>query len=319
MLTFVLKRLAQVGLVILLVSLVCFTLMHVIPGGPVGMLAQNPKVSPEDLAKIRQDFGLDQPTVVQYASWLRRIAFHGDFGRSLTTGEPVLAMIGQRLPATLELMGSAFLIALLGGLCLGVASALRPRTNLESFLTMVSLLLVSIPVFWLGLLAIMVFSVELGLVPASGMYTLGRPFSLLDHLRHLVMPTLVLSSVLMAGWGRYLKASLDDALASDYVTVARAKGLSDIAVITRHALRNSLGPVLAVIAMHLPLLFAGSVIVETLFSWPGLGRLFYDGLLRMDYTRLMGIVFVSSLLTTFFNLLGDICHGALDPRVGCSH
>ncbi|UCH85661.1 MAG: ABC transporter permease [Candidatus Latescibacterota bacterium] len=315
MLKYVLKRILAVVPLVLLVTALCFALMHVIPGGPEGVLASNPKIKPDDLARIRSNFGLDRPLVVQYGLWLERVVFHGDFGLSYVTGEPVSEMIGKRLPATLELMGSAFLLSLLVALAVGVVSVLKNNTAIDSLFTVGSLAVISIPVFWLALMSMMLFSVRLGVLPSAGMFTVGTPFSIVDHLRHLVLPTLVLSLVLVASWSRYARETLLEAMSADHIDVARAKGLPGTIVVLRHALRNAAGPIVTVVAMSIPILFTGSVVVETVFSWPGMGRLFYEGLLRHDYTRLMGIVFVSSILVALFNLLADCLYGILDPRI----
>ncbi len=315
MFEYILKRLLGIVPLVLLVTVVCFALMHAIPGGPEGVLTDNPKISPDDLARIRANFGLDRPLAVQYVMWLERVLFHADFGFSYVTGEPVAEMIGQRLPATLELMVSAFLLSLLVALAVGVISVLKRDTPVDSILTIGSLVVISIPVFWLALMSMMLFSVKWGVLPSAGRYTLGVPFSVTDHLRHLVMPTAVLSLVLVAGWSRYVRESLIEAMSADHINVARAKGLSTTAVLFRHGLRNAAGPMVTVVAMSVPILFTGSVVVETVFSWPGMGRLFYEGLLRHDYTRLMGIVLVSSMLVALFNLLADCLYGILDPRI----
>jgi peptide/nickel transport system permease protein len=298
----------------LVVSAVCFGLMHAVPGGPEGVMAENPRISPEDLRRIRENFGLDRPVAVQYAKWLERVVLHGDFGISYTTGEPVSEMIMERLPATLELMGSAFVLSILVGIGIGVLSALKRHTSIESLITLGSLVVISIPVFWLGLVSIMLFSVRWGLFPSGGISTLGEPFSLADHARHLVLPTIVLSSVFAAAWSRYTKEALAGVLDESFVAVARAKGLRTEIVVLRHALSNALAPVTTVVAMSVPVLFTGSVIIETIFAWPGMGRLFYEGLVRQDYTRIMGVVVVSSFLVAFFNLMADCLYGVFDPR-----
>lgn len=318
MMFFLGRRVAQIVPNLLLISVLCFALMHVVPGGPTGTLAENPKVRADDVARIRAHFGLDRPWPVQYVRWLERVALHGDFGRSYVTGEPVLPMILQRVPATLELMGSAFIIALLGALAIAVLGALRPYARLDTFFVMLSLVLLSIPVFWSGLMAMMLFCVHWKLLPSAGMTTIGLPFSVIDHLRHLVLPSMVLGLVFVATWSRYLRATLGQVLDERFIEVARAKGLSHATVILRHGLRSAAAPALTVVALNLPLLFTGSVIVETIFAWPGMGRLFFDGLLRMDYSRLMGIVFFASILVAVFNLIADIIHGLLDPRIKCA-
>ena len=314
MIGYITRRLAAIIPVLLLVSIACFGLMHAIPGGPEAVFAENPKVSPQDLDRIRSNFGLDRPVPVQYALWLERIVLHGDFGVSYTTGEPVSDMISERLPATLELVGSAFVLALLAGLSIGALSGLKRNTTAESLLTAGSLVVVSIPLFWLSIVSVMLFSVHWRIFAPGGSGTLGAPFSIVDHLRHLALPTMVLSVFFAAAWGRYVRESLVEVLDEDYITVARAKGLRESVVVVRHGVRNALVPVVTVVTMSLPVLFTGSVVVESIFAWPGMGRLFYEGLLRHDYTRVMGIVLVSSLLVSIFNLLADCLYGFLDPR-----
>jgi peptide/nickel transport system permease protein len=311
---FILRRLVGIVPLALVVSVVCFALMYAVPGGPEGMFAGNPKVKPDDVARIRSNFGLDRPVPVQYLAWLGRVVLHGDFGVSYTTGEPVIRMIAGRVPATLELMGSALALAVLLGLGVGSVSALARRGTAESIFLIGSLVVIAVPLFWLGLMSVMVFSVKWMLLPSGGTGTLGAAFSVVDHVRHLALPAMVLSLAFAASWSRYTRESLADVLDEKYITVARAKGLSPAAVLVRHGLRNAVPPVVTVIAVGLPALFTGSVVVETIFAWPGMGRLFYDGILKHDYTRVMGVVFVSSLLVALFNLVADCLHGILDPR-----
>jgi peptide/nickel transport system permease protein len=294
MLGYIAKRLLQTIPLVFLISILCFALMHAIPGGPVGALAENPRASADDLARIRANFGLDRSLPAQYGMWLERVLLHGDFGRSYVTGEPVLRMILHRMPATLELMGSAFFVALLIGLPLGALPVLRRSVHL---------------------MAMMLFSVKLRLLPSAGVVTMGEAFSIVDHLRHLVLPTAALSLVFIASWSRYFRESLEEVLTENFIGVAKAKGLAPSVVVFKHALRNALAPVLTVVALNLPLLFTGAIIIETLFAWPGMGRLFYEGLVRMDYSRLMGIIFISSIVITLFNLLADVVYGILDPRI----
>ena len=309
------KRLLEIIPLIFVVSLICFALMQATPGGPTAMLVQNPMVKPEDLARIRANFGIDEPVIVQYFMWLKRVVLHGDFGNSYVTGEPVWDMIKQRLPATIELMGSAFLLAFLFGISGGIIAALKRYTKFDSIITLLALVGISIPVFWLGLMSMMLFTVKFRLLPSAGMFSLGEPFSMVNHLRHLLMPSLVLSLFFVATRSRYMRASLSEMLQMNFIDVARAKGASRGSVIFKHAIRNAAIPVLTVIALNLPALFTGSIITETIFAWPGMGRLFYDGLLRQDYTRLMGIIFIASILIAFLNLVADTIYGLLDPRI----
>jgi peptide/nickel transport system permease protein len=289
--------------------------MQAAPGGPTALLSQNPMVKPDDLARIRANFGIDKPVIVQYFMWVKRVVLYGDFGHSYVTGEPVSEMIRQRLPATIELMGSAFILAFLFGISGGIVAALKRYTKFDSIITLMALVGISIPVFWLGLMSMMLFTVEWRLLPSAGMFSLGEPFSILDHLKHLLMPSLVLSLLFVASWSRYMRASMSEVLQMDFIDVARAKGASRGSVIFKHAIRNAAIPVLTVIALNLPALFTGSIITETIFAWPGMGRLFYDGLLRQDYTRLMGIIFIASILIALLNLIADTIYGILDPRI----
>ena len=210
---------------------------------------------------------------------------------------------------------AAFLLAFLLGLSGGIVAALKRYTKFDSIIMLVAVVGISIPVFWLGLVAMMLLTVKWHLLPSAGMFSLGVPFSVIDHLRHLLMPALVLSLLFVASWSRYMRASLSDVLRMNYIDVARAKGASRGSVVFKHAVRNAAIPVLTVIALNLPALFTGSVITETIFAWPGMGRLFYDGLLRQDYTRLMGIIFIASALIAVLNLIADTIHGLLDPRI----
>jgi len=315
MLRYFLKRLLAIVPLVLLVSLICFALMQATPGGPSSVLSDNPMMTPAEAAQTRTNFGFDRPVLVQFGLWLQRVVLHGDFGRSRVTGEPVLDMIKQRLPATLELMGAAFLLAFLLGISGGIMAALRRYTRFDRALMLMTLVGISIPVFWLGLMSMMAFTVKWRLLPSTGMVSLAMPFSVADHLRHLLMPSLVLSLLFIASWSRYMRASLSDVLSMNYVNVARAKGVSGMRVVFRHAVRNAAIPVLTVIALNLPALFTGSIITETIFAWPGMGRLFYDGLLRQDYTRLMGIIFIASFLISILNLIADTIYGVLDPRI----
>jgi len=212
-------------------------------------------------------------------------------------------------------MGSAFLFALLFGISAGIVAALKRYTKYDSMVMLVALVGISIPVFWLGLMSMTLFTVKWRLLPSGGMFTLGAPFSIADHIRHLLMPSLVLSLLFVASWSRYMRASLSDVLTMNYIDVAYAKGASRGSVVFKHAVRNAAIPVITIIALNLPALFTGSIITETIFAWPGMGRLFYDGLLRQDYTRLMGIIFIASTFIALLNLIADTIYGILDPRI----
>lgn len=314
MIAFCCKRLLAAVPVVLVILTASFGLMHAIPGGPLGVLGENPHSTAEETAKIRASFGLDRPVPLQYVAWLRRVVLHGDLGTSYTTGEPVTAMIADRLPATVELMAATSVLAILLALGVGTLSALKAGTRTDAFIALTTLVIISVPVFWSALMLVMLFSVKLALLPAAGWRSVGEPFSVIDHLRHLVLPTCVLALLLMAGWSRYTRMSVVDAMGKRFFVVARAKGNGHLRAVLRHALPNALPPVLAAIAMNLPLLFTGAIVTETVFAWPGMGRLFYDGLTLLDYSRVMGIVLLSSIMIIVFTLAAEFIHVAIDPR-----
>ena len=308
-------RLARILPLVIIISMITFALLHLAPGGPAGLISGNPKATEGDLERIRANLGLDRPLPVQYALWFRRVFLHFDFGESYTTGEPISRMILERIPATLELMGTAFAIAVVLGLSMGIASALRRERFVDHFFSVIAVAGMSVPVFWLGLIAIYVFSLKLGVLPSGGRETIGAPPSFIDHVKHLVLPSAVLSIGFLASWSRYARVQLISAIQGDYVRTARAKGLSEASVIGKHALRNAALPVLTSIVMQIPTLFTGAVITETVFSWPGIGRLFYEGLERHDYPRILGVVVIFSFLIILFNLIGDLLYMAIDPTI----
>jgi peptide/nickel transport system permease protein len=312
---FLVARVARTVPLVILISIVTFALLHLAPGGPSGIMANNPKATEVDLVRIRASYGLDKPLPVQYLLWFRRVFLRLDFGSSYVTGRPVTEMIRQRIPATLELMGAAFAIALVLGIAMGVASALKRDGVIDQLCSIVSAIGMSVPVFWLGIIVIYLFSLKLGLLPSGGRETIGAPPSLADHLRHLALPVSVLSIAFLASWSRYTRSRFIDAVAGDFVRTARAKGLSERAVIWKHVLRNAAIPVLTVVVMQVPALFTGAVITETVFSWPGMGRMFYEGLERHDYALVLGVVVIGSFLIIVCNLIGDLLCVAIDPRI----
>jgi peptide/nickel transport system permease protein len=238
----------------------------------------------------------------------------GDLGVSFSTTRPVTEMITERLPATLELMGAAFLLAAMLAFGLGVLSAVRQYSWFDHLGTGVSFVGIAMPVFWFALILQLVFGVWLGWLPVAGTETVGAS-SLGDHLRHLILPAFVLSFRYVAGWSRYLRSSMLDTLRLDFVRTARAKGLSEGVVVWGHALRNALIPVVSVMALNLAGLFSGAVITETIFAWPGIGRMFVQAMFSRDYPLLMGILMLGSTMVVIFNLLADVVYGLLDPRV----
>ena len=314
MTTYVLRRILGAIPLLLGISVVCFVLMHEAPGGPLARMLENPRVRPEDIVAMRHNLGLDRPVYVQYGIWLGNV-ITGDFGTSYVTSEPVLGMIAERLPATLELMLTAFGVSLLVGLTLGVLAGLRPSSRLDYAVTLFAFIGISIPVFWLGMMGQVLFGLKLHWLPVTGRLSEGSSGGVGDAVLHLVLPVMVLSLLYTSSWSRYMRATLIEVMSQDYVRTARAKGLSSRVVVLRHAVRNALIPVVTIMCLQIPGLFTGAIITEAIFAWPGMGRLFYDGILKGDYPRVMAILVIASALIVLFNLVADVLYGLLDPRI----
>jgi peptide/nickel transport system permease protein len=301
------------GIVLLwIVSVITFALMHMAPGGPA--MLQNPDLSRDQIARFRAKLGLDDPLPVQYARWLRGV-LRGDLGRSYNTVERVDRLVLTRLPNTLLLTGVALLLALLVAIPLGVASATRRNTVFDRLVAGFSFLGISTPVFWLGIVLIVAFSVQLRVLPAGGMYTIGAAFSLGDRLQHLLMPMLVLALANLAEITRYTRSAMIGALGEDYVRTAHAKGLGAPAVLFRHALRNALVPVITVIGVYLPRAVSGAAITETVFSWPGMGQLAVQSAATRDYPVVLGATLAVAVVVVASSLLTDLAYGYFDPRI----
>lgn len=314
MISYATRRLLQLIPLLFGISIVLFAVIQAAPGGPEGALLNSGRfIDPAVIEAYRERLGVDQPVHVQYVRWLTA-AISGDFGTSFSTTRPVSEMIAERLPATLELMGAAFLFAAIVAIFLGVISAIKQYSWFDHLGTGLSFVGIAMPVFWFALILQLVFGVLLGWLPIAGTETVGAT-SFGDHLLHLVLPTVVLSFNYIAGWSRYLRSSLIGVMRADYVRTARAKGLPERRVIGVHALRNALIPLLSVMALNLSSLFSGAVITETVFAWPGIGRLFVQAMFARDYPLLMGILMLGSLMVIVFNLVADLLYGALDPRI----
>jgi len=309
---FLIGRLIQAVAVLFVVSVITFVLIHSAPGGPAILL--QPDLTREQMREMRAELGLEDPMPVQYGRWLGNLA-QGKLGSSLSQGLPVTTLIADRLPATLMLSGAALLVTLGVGIPLGVISAVRRNSLVDYVVTGLAFLGMSVPVFWFGILLIIVFSVELGLLPSAGMYTLGEPFSMIDRLRYLIMPTAVLAIANLAQITRYTSSSVLGVLTEDYVRTSRAKGLAEVIVLVRHALRAALVPVITVIGLMLPRLVAGAAITEAIFAWPGMGRLAVDSAVQRDYPLVMGITLMISAVVILSNLVVDVIYGWADPRI----
>lgn len=317
---YIIRRILEAIPLIILVSIVMFFVLRLVPGGPLAVYARG-QTTPEALAQIREKLGLDQPLIVQYFNWLSA-AVKGDFGNSFITGRSVLTEIGDRLFPTLYLIGSTFFIVLIISTIIGVISAVRQYSALDIGLTTFTFIGQALPVFWIGLMLILLFFSTLHnpitgkpLLPASGMYTVGQPFNLWDWLSHLILPMVTLGLGWVSWYSRYLRASMLDVIHYDYIRTARAKGLHERVVVLKHALKNAAIPLVTVVALDLPALFGGSLFVEIIFSWPGMGRLFYHAVERRDYPILMGTILIIAVMMVLANLIADIIYAYLDPRI----
>jgi peptide/nickel transport system permease protein len=306
------QRLVESAILLVVVSTITFALIHSAPGLP--SIAASLEQSQADRDRVIANLGLNDPLPMQYWRWVSG-ALRADFGTSLSyQGTPVMRLITDALPNTLLLSGSAFLLAIALSLPLGVLAAARHYSWFDHLMTLLSFLGASVPSFWLGLLGIIVFGVELHWLPTAGLSNDG-PFSLLDRLQHLILPMTVLAAASLAQLTRQMRSSMLDVLAADYVRTARAKGLPEQRVLTRHALKNALFPVITLIGLQVPILVGGAAIVETIFVWPGIGQLAVNAAFQRDYPTVMGVTLLISVMAIISNLAVDLSYTFLDPRV----
>lgn len=311
---YVIGRLLQALPLLLAISAVSFTILKVTPGGPLAAYEGNPNFTDADRVRLEHAFGLDQPIPIQYIAWLGQF-LTGDWGYSFAAHQPVLALIGERLPNTVYLMGTVFVTVLLLAIPIGVIAAVKQYSWFDHVVTGSTFAFLSTPTFWLGLLLIIVFGLQLRLFPLGGIQTAGKPFDLLDRLHHLVLPVATIALVQLGSHVRYLRASMLETIGQDYMRTARAKGLAERVVVLRHGLKNAAIPLVTVVALDVPELFVGALVTEQIFGWPGMGRLFWDAATRSDYPVIMGILTVSSTLIVLANLFADVVYGYLDPRI----
>lgn len=315
MTTYILRRILISLPIILGITVIVFLLANMMPGDAVMAMISSDSPIEADLIKLRQgQLGLDLPLHVQYGRWLGNL-LRGNLGFSFQTGEPVARMIATRIPATLELMGVSLLISIFLGVTLGTISALKQYSVLDYALTLFGFTGISIPDFFLGMILIFIFALKLKLFPTSGMVTAGTEFTWSDNLQHLFLPALALALVRTSTFMRYTRASVLEVINDDYVRTARAKGMTEWVVIVRHVLRNALIPVITVIGVSLTVLFAGSVIIETIFQWPGIGMMFINSISLRDSPVIMGYVLVSAFVVLVANLLTDVAYSWVDPRI----
>lgn len=321
--TYILRRLIQTLVVIALVSYMCFYLMTLMPGDPVELMIQsNPRITSEDIARLRELYNLDQPAYVRYFSWAKDI-FSGDLGYSRTYRVPVQELMGPRLKNTFVLSFMALLTSLLIALPFGIYSALKPGGRVDYFVNFLSFGGISIPSFWLGLMLIIIFSVQLGVLPAGGTETIGTdPAStwafIKDRALYLILPVISLSVQQIGVYVRYIRSSMMEALRNDFIRTAKAKGLSRAVVVWKHGFRNALIPLITIFALSFSGLFSGAILTETVFAYQGVGKLVYDSIQQNDYNVAMISFIISVSMVLLMNLLADILYGFADPRISYS-
>ncbi|MBA7503899.1 Dipeptide transport system permease protein DppB [subsurface metagenome] len=320
MLEYIVRRLLFIIPLLLGITIITFVIVHLSPGGPADMLTGlSPKVSAEAKARLHSLYGLDKPLHVQYWLWLSRLV-RFDFGRSFKDGRLVIIKILERLPATLLLNVLSLLLIFFIALPIGVISAVRQDSFFDKGMTVFVFLGFSVPAFWLALLLMVLFGVVLGWLPISGMHSVNFPYfsfwgKLWDIIKHLILPVFVSAFGGLAYLSRYSRTSMLEVLRQDYIRTARAKGLSEKKVIYRHALRNALIPIVTLLGLSLPALIGGGFIFETIFAWPGMGRLGYQAIMARDYPVIMGVGVIAALLTLLGNLIADITYAFIDPRI----
>ena len=314
MFQFIVKRLLQAIPLLIGVSIIGFAMMHLAPGGPLAVYTLNPTITAQDIERIKHVFGLDQPIYIQYMKWAAGM-FTGNWGNTFFGGRPVLDVILERMPATFLLMGSGMSVAIIVGMLIGILGAVRRYSVFDYLATTGAMVALSFPTFWFGLMTIFIFSLKLGWLPSGGMFTLGGDEDILDLIRHLILPTVVLALVLVAQWSRYTRSSFLEVIHQDYIRTAKSKGLSGSRVLFRHAFPNAVSPLIALAGVQLPWLFSGALVTETIFGWPGMGRLFVDSLTMKEYPVLMGMIMVTAGAVIIGNLLADIINAIIDPRI----
>jgi len=319
MLFYVVRRLLQIVPLLLFISALIFLLLYLMPGDPLYRMLQDiPHLRAEDYERLRKLYGFDDPVYVQYWKWLWQL-IQLNPGYSREYGQPALDIIWPALKNTLVLTITAVLIGKLVAILLGIYSAVRQYSIGDYLLTGLTFIAYSVPAFWLGLMMIIVFSVRLGWLPTSGIVnadlTPGTWSYVIDWIKHLILPVAVLAISEIIQVQRFMRSSLLEVLRQDYLTTARAKGLSEGVVIGRHALKNALIPVVTIIAVTMPRVVGGSAVVETVFAYPGMGRLLFTSIMGNDYVVAMTVVMIIAMTVVFFNLLADILYGWLDPRI----
>lgn len=317
---YVIRKLLTTIPTFLIATIILFSLLHVAPSGPVEIMVRSSgkTIDPGMIEELRSQYGLDKPLHQQYFRWLSNF-FTGDLGYSYVTNQRLNSILPEKILLTLELVLVANVFSVAFAVVLGVIAAVRKNSFLDNFLSSFALFTYSMPMFWVGLLALYVFSLKLGLTPVGGVTSLGKDFTgfaaIADNLYHLILPASVLSLAYLAYYFRLIRSSMLDVLNKEYVVAARAKGVKELVVIFKHALRNALLPLITLFAVSLGFVLAGSVVIETIFGWPGLGRFLVTAAFNRDYTALLSLNAIIVIMVLFANLIADIACAYVDPRI----
>ncbi|MFN8475360.1 MAG: ABC transporter permease [Anaerolineae bacterium] len=308
---YIIRRVLMMAPLLLGVSLIVFFLIHSAPGDPTAFFVPESEPDPQVRAAVAHDLGLDQPLPMQYVLWLRK-AVTLDFGQSFRYQQPVMGLIMERIPATFQLQGLAILLALCLAVPVGLISALRSGSLVDRTATVTTLFGLSMPEFWSALMLLMIFSLALGWLPSTGMGQ-DKPFP--ERMLHYVLPVTVLALTYVAWYTRFVKTSMLEVVRQEYMTTARAKGLASQTVVIRHGLKNALIPLITIVGLSLPRLLGGSIIIESIFAWPGIGRLGLEAVLKRDYPVIMGLAIVTTVVILVLSLVIDIIYVMVDPRI----
>ena len=313
MLSYIIRRSLVLIPTLFVITIIVFTLIHAAPGDPLDIYL-DPTLDPRDYAEVRERMGLNKPIHIQYAYWVSHF-FTGDMGISFNYGRPVWELLKVRIAPTVLLMSLALLSAYLIAIPIGTLSAIKQYSPLDHTVTALAFVGISMPNFWLGLLLLSLFAVTLGWLPSFGMKELIGGGDLIDRIRHLIMPVIVLGTAYMAGITRYMRAQVLEVKNEEYIKTARSKGLREWWVISKHMMKNSLIPIVTIFGLQLPVLLGGALITEQIFSWPGMGYFFWRGVTARDYPVVMAILTLSAILTLLGNFAADLAYGFLDPRI----
>jgi peptide/nickel transport system permease protein len=310
---YLMRRLLQSLLLLALVSMIAFAILHLAPGGPLAQFLATGNMGQEDVDRLMAQYGLNRPLPIQYLEWAGNL-LTGDWGVSYRDQLPVLKKIGMHVGPTLELMVTSTLLAMFIGGLIGILGAVRRHSFFDHLATIGAMVALSIPTFWFGLAIIYVFSVNLGWLPAGNRENIGDG-AFLDRLRHLVLPCIVLALVSTAVWSRYMRSSMLDVVNQDYIRTAKSKGVPAMRILFHHALRNALLPMITITGLHVSTLLSGALVTETVFTWPGMGRLFLDSVSNRDYPVVMGMLMFTACMVLLGSLVADLLYSVADPRI----